>query len=101
MTFLVFLLYWFPVAAWAGFIFYLSSIPGLNTGWGVWDTILRKGAHVTEYGILTLLLLRAIRHSFSSLSRRGVAAAGALTAILYAISDEIHQSFVPRRGPSA
>ena len=41
---------WLPVVAWAAVIFAFSSIPSLGTGLGVWDTILRKGAHLTEYG---------------------------------------------------
>jgi len=51
---------WLPVLAWAAVIFALSSIPHLGTGLGTWDTILRKGAHVTEYAIFGLLLARAI-----------------------------------------
>src|SRR6266498_5898899 len=47
---------WLPVLAWAAVIFALSSIPHLGTGLGTWDTILRKGAHVTEYAIFGLLL---------------------------------------------
>src|SRR5437867_2957870 len=43
------LTYWLPVLLWAGVIFALSSVPSLGTGLGAWDTILRKGAHVTEY----------------------------------------------------
>ena len=51
---------WLPVVIWAAVIFTFSSIPSLGTGLGVWDTILRKGAHMTEYAILGLLLLRAV-----------------------------------------
>ena len=45
---------------WAAVIFALSAIPGLATDLGVWDTILRKAAHATEYAILALLLFRAL-----------------------------------------
>jgi len=78
---------WLPVVAWAALIFALSSIPHLGTGLGTWDLVLRKCAHATEYAILALLLLRATR-SF--------VAAWPL-AVLYAASDELHQSFVRGR----
>jgi VanZ family protein len=84
---------------WAGLIFYLSSISGLKTELGVWDTVLRKVAHVAEFGILTSLLWRAFRRTSSMNVRRLVGWAGGL-ALMYAISDEFHQSFVPQRGPS-
>ena len=57
------------------------------------EVALRKLAHVTEYLVLTLLLVRALRRS-------GVVAAvpvACLTALLFAASDEWHQSFVPTR----
>jgi VanZ family protein len=81
------LTHWLPVVLWAAVIFGLSSIPSLSTGLGTWDLALRKGAHMTEYAILAVLLARA-------LSR--VAPAFAL-GVLYAISDELHQSFVRGR----
>ena len=40
---------------WAAVIFTFSSIPGLGTGLGSVDTVLRKGAHMAEYAILGLL----------------------------------------------
>src|SRR5438876_818876 len=51
---------WLPVLAWAAVIFTLSSVPSLSTGLGLWDTILRKGAHITEYAVLGALLYRAL-----------------------------------------
>jgi len=81
---------WLPVVAWAALIFTLSSIPGLGTGLGTWDLVLRKPAHTTEYAILGLLLLRAT-------GRMSVAF---VLATLYAVTDELHQSFVAGRHAS-
>jgi len=81
---------WLPVVAWAAVIFALSSIPSLSTGLGTWDTILRKGAHLTEYGVLGGLLYRA-------LGREALALA---TGIVYAATDELHQYFVRGRHAS-
>jgi VanZ family protein len=81
---------WLPVVLWAAVIFTFSSIPTLSTGLGVWDTILRKCAHGTEYAILGTLLYRA-------LGRAGVAW---LAGLAYAASDELHQRFVPGRHAS-
>lgn len=78
-----------------GLIFYLSSRPGLGTGLGTWDVVLRKLAHVTEYAILAVLLSMTF-------TQEGASARGALFGALvgggiYAISDELHQTFVPDR----
>jgi VanZ family protein len=81
---------WLPVLAWAAVIFAFSSIPSLGTGLGVWDTILRKGAHMTEYAILGLLLLRAIGREVPALA----------VGVAYAITDEFHQHFVGGRHAS-
>jgi VanZ family protein len=81
---------WLPVVAWAAVIFALSSIPHLGTGLGTWDTILRKGAHVTEYAILGLLLMRAIGRELPTF----------LIGVGYAITDEVHQHFVTGRHSS-
>ena len=78
---------WLPVALWAALIFGLSSIPDLGTGLGGWDLVLRKLAHMTEYAVLGLLLLRAI-------GREGLAV---VLGIAYAVTDEIHQGFVEGR----
>ena len=80
---------WLPVVLWAAVIFALSSVPDLGTGLGGWDLVLRKLAHAAEFGVLGMLLLRALRRELPAF------AAG----VAYAISDELHQHFVPgRRG---
>src|SRR5437899_12463425 len=81
---------WLPVVAWAAVIFTLSSIPHLSSGLGTWDTVLRKGAHVTEYAILGALLLRALGRELPAF----------LAALAYAASDELHQHFVRGRHSS-
>lgn len=78
---------WAPVVLWAAMIFAFSSVPSLGTGLGTWDLVLRKIAHVAEFAVLGLLLARA-------LARPGLAI---LLGALYAVSDEIHQSFVRGR----
>ena len=70
-------------------IFGLSAQPDLGTGLGGWDTVLRKFAHMAEYGLLWFLWWRALGHARPAL-------AAAIT-IGYAISDEVHQSFVEGR----
>ena len=70
-------------------IFFLSAQPDLSSGLGTWDTVLRKAAHMTEYGLLWLLLFRAF-------GWRGAWWAAAI-AVGYAISDELHQSTVDGR----
>ena len=81
---------WLPVVAWAAVIFAFSSVPHLGTGLGTWDTVLRKGAHVTEYAVLGALLYRA-------LGREAIALAA---GIAYAATDELHQHFVRGRHAS-
>jgi VanZ family protein len=81
---------WLPVVAWAGVIFAFSSIPSLGTDLGTWDTVGRKLAHAAEYAVLAVLLWRALR--------RPVAAV--LIASAYAVTDELHQTFVRGRAGS-
>jgi VanZ family protein len=70
-------------------IFALSATPDLSSGLGAWDTLLRKLAHITIFGVLWLTLARAAHWRRPLLT--------AAIAILYAISDEVHQSFVDGR----
>lgn len=78
---------WVAVVAWCIVIFWFSSIPSLSTGLGFWDLLLRKAAHMTEYAILMLLLLRTRIPVWLALT----------LGVLYASSDEWHQTFVEGR----
>ena len=78
---------WLPVVAWAGLIFTLSSIPDLGTGLGGWDLVLRKLAHAAEFAVLGLLLVRALRRPLLAF----------WLGTVYAVTDELHQSFIPGR----
>lgn len=109
--------YWIPVLLWLAVIalesFRLSSAV---TGTYLWELLrwlhvpmspetfarfhhlLRKGGHVTGYGILCLLLFRAWFHT---LSARGLKVRCAILALsmtlLTAMLDEWHQTFDPSR----
>ena len=69
-----------------------------NVGRDALHFYVRKTAHVTEYAILGVLLLRAWR--LVKLARPGRAELAAwLAATAYAATDEFHQVFVPGRTP--
>lgn len=72
-----------------GAIFFLSAQPDLNSGLGSWDTILRKLAHMAEFGLLWFLWWRALGY--------GSRLWPALIAIAYAVTDELHQTTVEGR----
>lgn len=78
-----------PTIVWMLVIFYFSSRQ--TTGIGGTNEINRflilKSFHLIEYTFLALLL------SFAIVKKRWVI----IIAYLYAISDEIHQSFIPGR----
>jgi VanZ family protein len=113
--------YWIPVLAWMALIFSASTDLGStrNTSriigpilrW-VWPRIseqaihdvqvcARKTGHMTGYAVLAVLLCRARRGGIQTLNwtRRDALFAETIS-VLYAISDEFHQSFVPTREAS-
>ncbi|HEU5239831.1 MAG TPA: VanZ family protein [Pyrinomonadaceae bacterium] len=67
---------------------------------GVFHLLIRKAGHLTEYAILAVLAARAFRTSSHELLRRQWFWAALILVVLYALSDEFHQSFVPTRGAS-
>lgn len=60
--------------------------------------ILRKGAHFTAYMILGMIVMNALNKSFGIRKRHIFW--GCMICVIYAVSDEVHQAFVPGRGPA-
>ena len=101
---------WALVLAWMLLIFVLSSQSGLGgQEWPPLLQALRKLGHVVEYSVLGVLLGWALlvtwrargHHATATGARTLLARAwllGAILAVLYAITDELHQGFIPQRG---
>ena len=87
--------FWLPVIIWAGFIFYVSNVPNLQSGLP-YDFILRKAAHVTEYFVLAFLLYRALKNTCYLKGFCLPFFLGVL-GLAYAITDEVHQVFIAGR----
>ncbi len=85
---------WAPPLLLMGLIFWFSSMPSDVEERAWWDVLLRKGVHFGEYAVLCALWFRALRGRWSL--DRTLAAAVAI-CVLYAVSDEFHQSFVDGR----
>jgi len=84
---------WLPPIVWMGLIFFLSSFHKLQVSEGIDDFILRKIAHMVEYLILFLLLYRAIKNTTNYSINKNLNFAF-LFSMIYAFTDEFHQSFV-------
>ena len=85
---------WLPPLALMALIFALSAQPNLSSGLGLIDLVGRKIVHMAEFGALCTLWWRAL---VPSLRFHRALAAAAAVAVLYAVSDEWHQSLVPGR----
>jgi VanZ family protein len=103
---------WLPVIVWAVLIFCLSTsafsasntaqiidpilrwiFPGISAAAiDVGHMLVRKSAHFTEYGVLFWLLIRGpmVERPYLAL----------MLCVVYALSDEGHQVFVPGRSAS-
>jgi len=89
--------YWLPPVLWMGVIFILSAQPSLpRHPEALLDHVLKKAGHMVGYGILAFLLWRALSRGRGALSWPALVAAF-VVSVLYAASDEYHQSFVPGR----
>ncbi|MFG6114124.1 VanZ family protein [Halobacillus sp. MO56] len=93
LTFLV------PILEPIHFIYHHSevSIDALGTE-GLVEFFIRKGAHVTVFLILTLLIYYALTKT-SQLSVSVRLAAAWVMTVIYAITDEWHQGLTPNRTP--
>ena len=86
---------WGPPLAWMAVIFTLSSQPRLPTPpQPLAAQLVQVGGHMMAFGTLLLLLLRAMKSTWSGHTMIGWAL---LVTTLYALADEYHQSFVPGR----
>ena len=97
--------YWLPPLIWMGIIYYLSAQSTLpSPPQPVFNTLLKKGAHFGVYAGLAFWWWRALystrRASPERLSNGIVLALAFVLTVLYAASDEFHQSFTPNRHPS-
>lgn len=112
--------YWLPVFVWMGFIFWMSTgdfssdntsliigplirffVPGISDpAADLIHGVIRKCGHVSEYFVLGLLLFRAFRSGSGDLPAWRCAAFSVIVVVLYAASDEFHQSFVAVRTAS-
>ena len=92
---LTWLWHWLPPLIVMATIFYASAQTSLPQAKGEWlDALIKKLAHIGEYTVLFLLLARAWAYSVRLPSSLWAAW---LSTAAYAISDEVHQSFVPNR----
>jgi VanZ family protein len=86
---------WLPALGCMALIFWFSSQPDLpRPPSDLLNLIVKKGAHFGIYGTLALCYLYGLgnrRHWLWAL----------LLVVLYAVSDEYHQSWTPNRYPSA
>jgi VanZ family protein len=87
------LLLWGPALLYMALIFYSSaqSDPAPALTRVVWDKLL----HSSGYALLAILYARALRGE--GLAAKAIAAGAIVLTMLYAASDEFHQSFTPMR----
>ena len=87
---------WIPPIVYMGLIFTVSSMsePAPQVTRLIWD----KAIHFVEYGVLGVLLYRALNGE--SFSRRHSLLLAMILASAYAATDEWHQAFVPPRASS-
>ncbi len=91
------MLRWLPALGWAALIYVASSQSALPRAPDpLLDVLVKKAAHLTEYAILAVLLLHALSGGPPRAARARLALAW-LLAVLYAVSDEVHQAQVPGR----
>ncbi len=86
---------WLPAILWMAILFAASATPSRDIpSYGVFDFVVKKGGHMLGYAVLGLLLRRALGWE------AGPGWLAWVLAVLYALTDEFHQSFVPGRHPS-
>ena len=87
---------WLPVILWAVLIFHFSSgtIPlASNVYWQ--DFAVKKTGHVLLFGVMSILIYRALR--MDGVDRKKAAVLAVVFATLYGATDEYHQLFTQGR----
>ncbi|HLF17967.1 MAG TPA: VanZ family protein [Candidatus Omnitrophota bacterium] len=87
--------FWFPLLGYSAIIFCVSSLPSLKPPFEGFNV--DKFFHMLEYIPFGYLAARALFHTAKFDRRYTLVAVAVLFALLYGISDEIHQSFVEGR----
>ncbi len=92
---------WGPAVTIMLVIFLASGTPGNDIpSFGLFDFVMKKGGHMTGYALLGIAYLHGLTYGKELSTRRRHATAAVLLALLYAITDEFHQSYTPQRSPS-
>lgn len=93
-----FIFYWLPLLALCAAIFWQSCFPSLleESLFPHQDKLL----HLTAYGLMAALAARALGQERPEMSRSRLFILAAGFTILFGLSDEIHQAFVPGRSAS-
>jgi VanZ family protein len=87
---------WLPPAAWAALIFHFSSGRVLVVSPVYWqDFVVKKIGHVLLFGVLALLVFRALMGE--GVSKKKAAIYAIVFATFYGATDEIHQFFTQGR----
>ena len=92
--------WWFAASLYALAIFLLA---GQSYPLGVKHLpfLVDKAIHVLVYGAFSAVLFAALRHSRPRTPPLVLASMAAVIAVLYGLSDEYHQSFIPFRRTDA
>jgi len=86
---------WLPALGWMGVIFTFSQHANIDSGLS-YDFALKKACHLGEYGFLAFLFYLALTQPLGDWAQRHAEKAWAWS-VLFAVSDEFHQSFIPTR----
>ncbi len=94
---LTFIRYWGPVCAYAGIIFYLSSLSHPEEHLPIVSRFSDKVLHAIEYAVFGALCFWALQGTLNISWRRWAMPMAIALASFYGMTDEFHQSFVPFR----
>ena len=90
---------WGPAILVMGLIFIASNTSGSDIPkFGIFDLLVKKGGHMLGYALLAASFFHGLDNG--KRTQRFSLIFAALMAILYAVSDEFHQSFTPGRSPA-